>query len=213
MKKKYIVFIGITFLFLLLILYVRRPVTVSMVADKLQDNSPWRGDIKEIEVDNLHNKMGLQLFQLQTRNARAFFLVNRFQHSEPLDFSGDSKNCCCIDYDNNGQWEFIYLSHNPVRSLCVPLIYIDGLRAGKIYLNAVYSLEEANWYVDEAVLSMQKDGNLYINYDKDHPENNVYIQYKKGKIFCYGENGKSLEVADDTEAYRKRQTLQFSDLK
>lgn len=211
--RKNLILLCVTALFVFLICYVRCPVTVAMVAKKLPKGSPWREDIKEIEVDNLHNKMGLQLFQLQSGDARAFFLVNRFQFSEPIDFSGDSENCCCMDYDNNGQWEFLYLSNNPMRSFCVPQIYIYELHGGKIYLEAVYSLEGANSYVDKPILSMQKDGNLYINFDEERPENNVYIQYNKGKLFCYRENGKILDVMDDTEAYRKKQPLEFSDLK
>lgn len=213
MRKGIISFMFATLLFSLLVFYVRRPVTVAMVADKLPNNSPWKREIKEIQVDNLHNKMGLQLFQLQTEYSDVFFLVNQFQATEPLYSYGKNGDFYCMDYDGNGRWEFIYLSKDGMRSLNIPQLYVYGLQAGKLYLEKVYSLEGAGNIVNELALSLQNDGSLYINYDEKHPENNMRIQVDKGKLHCYGEKTKQIKVIDHTEAYRKRKTLQLSDLK
>lgn len=212
MKRKSIIILAVILVLVILCAwYFMRPLSVRDIAKKMPDDSQWKDKIKEVKVENLYHKMGRQIFCLDSDQGNVYFLMNRFQEMEPFNSTGKMGDFICMDYDDDGKYELLYLSHEMLRSYYVPQLYIYGTSGGKIHLEAVYGFHDENDFGPDHALTLDKKGNLYIVYNEAQPKYNVSIEYLDGQWTCKGENADSIKVEEETAEYRKRKHNTLSD--
>lgn len=209
MNRKKIGIIACIVLILILIsgiwVYISQPMSKKDVLRRVSHEEGAKYKAREIKIDNLQEKMGLQLFRVNRKNAemgsvKLFFLANRLYSSCLTCFFEDQfGDAVCADYDGDGKYEFLYVGVSPLTSGVVqPTLYIYGMKGKSIQMEGVYNIEDNTGYINHYALKGGEDDKIYI-YDEWEIESETEIIYKDGKWNFTGKRSQMLELEDITD--------------
>ncbi len=208
MKKKCIIsgIVVVLFVFALVISYFLRPVSVFHVKNRLSKDSEWKDGVKEVKLNELNEKMGVQLFVVKTEYQDDYFLVSHWDDIHLFGSSFNKGEFFCRDIDKDGEYELLYMIYNPVTGMSYPMIFTYGVRDGMFVLESVS--EFIGFHSHYAKMCLEEKGRFYIRHEKDAKKSYQYdteydmeFRYEEDGWHCYGDHADEIKVIDVTQQY------------
>ena len=207
-KKHHIILIGLLLILILIvpsIWYMRQPMSKKDVLRKVSHKKGREYSVKELEVENLHQKMGVQFFRVEYNDKYGYsyggnFLVSRVGSVETVTYNDQFGDIVCTDYDGDQKYELVYVGSYPLTSgLVRPTLYVYEAQGGRAQLESAYDLSSISG--DPFVLASGEGGKLYV-YSEFDKKTKTKIQLKDGKWLFDGELSNVLEMRDITQTIK-----------
>ena len=212
MKKKCIIsgIVVVLLVFALMISYFLRPVSVFQVKHRLSKDSEWKDGVKEVKLEELNEKMGVQLFVVKTEYQDNYFLVSHWDDIHLFGSSFNEGDFFCRDIDKDGEYELFYMIYNPVAGMPYPMIFTYGVRDGMFVLESAF--EFIGFQSHYGKMCSDEKGKFYIRHEKDAKKSYKYdteydteydmeFRYEEDCWRCYGDHADEINVIDVTKQY------------
>lgn len=205
-KKRRMLLIGLLLILIIpYIWYMRQPMSKKDILKRVSQKKGRKYSVEELEVENLHKKMGVQLFRVEYSDKGGYsygkhFLVKRTGSIEIMTYNDQFGDIVCTDYDGDHKYELVYLGSDPFTSgLVRPTLYVYEAQGGRAQLESAYDLSSIS--LEPFVLAAGEEGELYV-YSEFDKTTKTKIQLKDGKWLFDGDLSNVLEMRDITQTIK-----------
>ncbi|MCH5266815.1 MAG: hypothetical protein J1E62_00610 [Lachnospiraceae bacterium] len=208
--KRFIIILVIIFLIVIpcIFVYMQQPVSSKDVLKRVSHDNGATYKAKEMKVNNLQEKMGMQLFQVERNNdemgsVAGYFLVNRMNSRGLMCFIEDEYgDCVCADYDGDGKYEFLYVGCLPLTNAPHSILYVYETKGNKIWMDGAYWIKDNSGHIIKFTLKGGKNNKIYL-YGAENEDSDTEFSCRDGIWNFTGKLSSTLELENITDKLKE----------